>query len=302
MSIDLSHAAAFLRSHARVLDRRRFQALVTGEDADRRAVIDALDAYRNSDGGYGWGLEPDLRAPESQPGAALHALEAIADAGPATSPRTTMLLDWLDSISLPDGGLPFALPIADPTGCAPFWVHADPAESSLQITAAVAAQAYRAARWDRTLADHPWVQAATRFCFEAIRRIEDQPFAYVLSFALQFLDAASDAHPEAAELLDRLARFIPSDGALPVEGGAAGETVHLASEPGRPLRQLLDPRSVVDELDRLERAQQPDGGWPVDFASYSAAAALEWRGYATIAALTTLRADERWPSIPNELA
>lgn len=138
MSIHLGRARAFIVSHARVLDRRRFEALTTDSDTARQAIIRALDAYRNPDGGYGWGLEPDLRAPESQPGGALHALEALADAGPVTSPHAVALLDWLDSVTLPDGGLPFALPILDPVACAPFWVQADAAESSLQITAAVA--------------------------------------------------------------------------------------------------------------------------------------------------------------------
>jgi hypothetical protein len=30
-------------------------------------ALAALDAYRNADGGFGWGLEPDVRAPGSQP-------------------------------------------------------------------------------------------------------------------------------------------------------------------------------------------------------------------------------------------
>ena len=46
-------------------------------------------------------------------------------------------------------------------------------------------------------------------------------------------------------------------------------------------------------IDRLERAQQSDGGWPVDFDSYSPAAALEWRGYTTVNAIATLRAHGR---------
>ena len=41
--------------------------------SDPSGLLAALDGYRNPDGGYGWGLEPDLRTPESQPGAALHA-------------------------------------------------------------------------------------------------------------------------------------------------------------------------------------------------------------------------------------
>ena len=39
--------------------------------------------------------------------------------------------------------------------------------------------------------------------------------------------------------------------------------------------------------------QQADGGWAVDFDSYSEAAALEWRGYATVAAVTILCANGR---------
>jgi hypothetical protein len=74
--IDLAAAGRFMAKHARILDRRRFE-LLTGK-TDASAVLAALSAYRNTDGGYGHGLEPDLRAPESQPSAALHAFEVFA--------------------------------------------------------------------------------------------------------------------------------------------------------------------------------------------------------------------------------
>lgn len=286
-----------MAAHARILDRRRFELFTADDNVDQHAaVLAAVDGYRNPDSGYGWGLEPDLRAPESQPGGALHALEAIADAGPATSPHTVALLDWLLSITLPDGGLPFALPVTNALACAPFWTHADPHTSSLQITAATACQAHRVAKWDEHAKNHPWLATATKYCFEAIQDMNEPPFAYVLSFALQLLDAAADTHPEAHELLRNLGRFVPADGALPVVGGAEGETLHLlhfAPEPGRPVRSLIDEDAVVDDLDRLENAQQRDGGWAVDFTSYSAAAALEWRGYATVGAVATLRMNGR---------
>src|SRR3954470_16308091 len=132
MDANLSAASSFMASHARTLHRRRFDLLVEG--GDPAPVLAAVDAYRNADGGYGWGLEPDLRAPESQPACALHALEAFADAAPATSPHAApsappppatsphaaQLCDWLESVSLADGGLPFALPVGDPAACAPF--------------------------------------------------------------------------------------------------------------------------------------------------------------------------------------
>jgi hypothetical protein len=301
MSIDLPLASRFMTTHARVLDRRRFEVLTTG--SGQEAVVSGLDVYRNPDGGYGWGLEPDLRAAESQPAGALHALEALVTAAPAASPHTVALLDWLQSVTLPDGGLPFALPVADPSGCAPFWTQADPSASSVQITAAVAAQAHLLARTDTTVRDHPWLATATGYCVDAIRALNDvdtPPFAYVLSFALHLLDAACDSGAadatEAMELLTNLGRFIPADGAVPVEGGAEGETLRLldiAPFPGRPVRMLLDGRAVTADLDRLERSQCTDGGWPVDFTSYSPAASLEWRGHATVRAVEVLRANGR---------
>lgn len=213
MRIDLDRARAFLAAHGRVLDRHRFEAIVTGSDPARSAVIAALDGYRNPDGGYGWGLEPDLRAPESQPAAALHAFEALVAAGPHRSPRVTDLLDWLDRSTLPDGGLPFALPIANPAACAPFWATADPTESSLQITAAVAAQAHRAAIHDETVRSHRWLERATNYCFEQIDRIDQRPPAYVLMFSLQLLDILAAQDADARRLLDRLMAYIPADGA-----------------------------------------------------------------------------------------
>ena len=46
---------------------------------------------------------------------------------------------------------------------------------------------------------------------------------------------------------------------------------------------------VKADLERVAGEQEEDGGWSVDFQSFSPAAALEWRGYATVRALTILR-------------
>ena len=292
VTVDLAAAASFLATHGRLLDRRRFEFLFAGADAD--AVLAAVDAYRNADGGYGWGLEPDLRAPESQPGGALHALEVFAEVGP--TPRAVEVCDWLGRVALPDGGVPFAVPVADPAGCAPFWVDADPRASSLQSTAFVAGVAHRVAVRDPAVAAHPWLARATRYCFDAIAALDSAPHAIVLRFAVGFLDATYDTHVEAPPLLDKLATFIPADGLVPVAGGAAGETMRpldFAPLPDRPTRRLFDAEVIADDLRRLAAGQQDDGGWRVDFDSYSPAASLEWRGYMTVGAVSLLRANQR---------
>jgi hypothetical protein len=292
MTVDLEGAKAFLATHARVLDRRRL-ALLLG-DGPARGVLDAVEAYGNPDGGYGWGLEPDLRSEESQPAAALHAFEAFAEAAPATTPRVAALCDWLQSTSLPDGGLPFALPIGDSAGCAPWWVGADQTASSLQITAAVAANAHRLARHDDGVARHPWLATATRYCLDAIRAVDEAPHAYELSFALQLLDAVADDDDDARRLLDHLGRYVPPDGVLPLAGGTETEALRpldVAPHPGRPVRALFADDVVDADLQRLADQQQPDGGWPVEWASSSPAAALEWRGYVTVRAVAVLQAN-----------
>jgi hypothetical protein len=299
MTPNLSAAESFMAAHARVLDRRRFELLLGG--GDPTAVLAAADGYRNPDGGYGWGLEPDLRSSESQPGGALHAFEAIADAGVAT-PRAVELCDWLDAVTLPDGGLPFALPVSDAAGVAPFWANADPSSSSLQITAYVAGAALRVAALDPAVAAHPWLRRASDYCLAAIGELGDAPFALAVTASLGFLDEVHATRPEADELIDRLGAAIPASGVLPVAGGAEDEAVRpldLAPYPDRPVRRLFDPEVIAAELARLADAQQDDGGWVVDFGSYSPQATLEWRGYATVRAVSILQRSD-YPGIGSE--
>lgn len=296
MSIDLAAAAAFMAGHARLLDRRRFELVLYPDDVGvARRIVSALEAYRNDDGGFGYGLEPDLRSVTSQPAGAGHAFETYAEVAPiVTSPRAVELCDWLATITRPDGGLPFGLHVPDPGSSAPFWTTAEPHASSLQISAFVARHAHALARHDRAVAEHPWLERVTEYCLSAIRALGDQPFAIELSFCVRLLDEIYDQRPEAAGLLDKLGRAVPPDGRVPVVGGAEGETMRaldFAPLPNRPARELFDAAVIDAELEQLIRDQQPDGGWRVDFDNYSPQARLEWRGYITVDRLRLLRAN-----------
>jgi hypothetical protein len=281
-----------MATHARVLDRRRFELVDSGTDPS--GALAALDGYRNPDGGYGWGLEPDLRSPESQPGGASHAFEVFEEIAPATSPHAPALCDWLASITLEDGGLPFAMPLGMTAGSAPWWTAADLSVSSLQITAIAAAAAQRVAAHDAAVAGHPWLERATNYCLDAIRALDEAPFAYVLAFAVHLLDAVHDSRPEAGELLQKLGSFIPADGRLRVRGGTEDEALNpldIAPYPDRPARQMIGANVIAADLERVAGAQRDDGGWTVDYLPISPAGALDWRGHATVRAIQILRAN-----------
>ena len=215
------------------------------------------------------------------------------DIAPATSPRAAALCDWLQTVTLPDGGVPFALPVRSRAGCAPFWADADPARSSLQITAIVTAMAHRAARHDPAVAGHPWLKRATDYCLQTLEAEGEEAEPMALAFAFQVLDVAD--RPEAEALIDRLGARIP-EGGMKVVGGSPDEymrPLNFTPLPGGPVRRLF-PGTVIDaELDRLEAQQEDDGGWPVEFASYSPAAELEWRGQLTVQALALLKRNGR---------
>lgn len=295
MGIDLDAARDFMATHARVLDRRRFE-LLEGQ-TDPSAVLAALDGYRNEDGGYGWGLEPDLRSPESQPGAALQAFEVFEEIAPATAPHAVALCDWLGSVSLRDGGLPFAVPLGITAGSGPWWREADLSTSSLQITSVSTAMALRVAVHDAAVASHPWLERATEYCTSEIEGTDEAPFAYVLSFSISFADALRESRPQDAErLLARLAEFVPDDGKVPVRGGTEDESLHvldLAPYPDRPARALFSDEVISADLDRVSSGQEGDGGWTVDFLKISPAGSLDWRGYATHRAIELLRRNGR---------
>jgi hypothetical protein len=291
---DTAAITDFMTTHARLLDRRRLDLALGQDDPD--AALAALAAYRNPDGGFGSAIEPDLRAPTSQPVGALHAFEVFEDIAPATSPMAKGLCDWLERTALPGGALPFALAGAASAGTASLWASADPATPSLHMTAVVAGIALRVGRHDPAVAEHPWLRAATRYILDETAKLTEPPHPIALRYILQFLDALTDRQPEVEPELRRLAAFVPPSATMPVAGGTAEEAMRpldFSPHPDRPLRALIDPAVIEADLDRLEADQRADGGWDVDWATWSPAGALEWRGWATVRAVLILRANGR---------
>src|SRR5918998_5528909 len=99
MPIDVEAAERFVLANARLLDRHRLAELLHG--APTAPVLQALRAYRNPDGGFGHALEPDVRAPQSEPAAALHALEVLSGIGALDDPMVAGAAAWVAGIAAP---------------------------------------------------------------------------------------------------------------------------------------------------------------------------------------------------------
>jgi hypothetical protein len=281
---DLGAAEQFIAAHGRLLERRRFAHLFGDGATTTERVLAALEAYVNPDGGVGL-LEPDLRTPASQPSAVLYALDVLDELALTGAPFVAPALDWLQTVTNDDGGVPFVLPSAKGWPHAPWWAPADDPPSSLLMTAGLAGAAHRLG------IEHPWVDDATSYVWAAVPALSvDDPYAF--RYTINFLDAVPDRARAAAEL-DRLAGDVPQDGVLRVAAGADGETLgalEVAPRPDHAGRRLFPDELIERELDHLAGTQQDDGGWTFTWAAWNPAVAWEWRGMVTIEALKTLRA------------
>jgi hypothetical protein len=276
--MNLDAARNFLHANARVLERRRFAHLFDGGPAE--PVVDAIRAFRNRDGGFGHAIEPDMRAPESQPVGVQTAMEILHEIGVHDDPMIGPAADWLQSVTREDGGIPFVLETDAPH--APWWRSSD--ASSVTQTAANAAALHSLG------VSHPWLQGADEFLFARIAQIdasrvgEDIGLGYDVLFSVHFLDAHPD-DARAGAALDSLAPIPTAD-----LGSEHPSALDLSPRPGSRTRRFFD---VESDLDALERAQQDDGGWRVAWPDWNAAAAVEWRGVATVNALSLLRSNGR---------
>ncbi|ANS68397.1 hypothetical protein SLINC_6173 [Streptomyces lincolnensis] len=290
----LARAEHFVWLTARVLEQRLFAYHFLDGDAD--PVETALDAYRGADGGYGHGLEPDLRGPLSQPLHTGHALRVLDAIGRCGGQRVERVCRYLTSVTTPDGALPAILPGQQAYPTAPFLpVPADP-PSELLATGPVVGLLHRNEVW------HAWLFRATDFCWQAVESLE-RSHPYEIQAAVAFLDSAPD-RPRAEAVADRLGRLVRDQrlatldpdhlDAHPVPPGYAPDEHHFPYDYARTPDSLARAWFTDDEmsrsLDHLLTEQEDDGGWPIRRRRWAPSTALEARPMVTIAALRTLHA------------
>jgi len=283
---DLKSAASFLAGHGRVLERRRFDRLFG--DGDAGPVRDAVAAYRNEDGGFGHGLEPDCRCPDSQPAAIELAFRILDEADAWDAPLVSGACDWLQAHAATGGGATFVEASAEGWPHAPWWVAEEGRPASLIATGLIAGTLLARA------VSHPWLDRASEVMWSRIDELT-APSAYEMRGVLRFLDCVPD-RDRAQRAFDRVGPLLLECKLVTLDPDEAGEVhtpLDFAPSPRSLARQLFDARTISAHLDRMAGGQSADGGWTFNWFEWSPAAALDWRGFMTIEALMVLRTNDR---------
>jgi hypothetical protein len=284
MDNQFSAARDFILRQGRLLDRRLFATCFEGAPA--AGVIEALRGYRNGDGGFGHGLEPDKRCPASLPIDVEIALQALATAGTVDQPMVVSACDYLAKVAAcvnTGGAVPLAFPVIEAYPRAEHWTDWT-YEPALNPTAGLVGL-IRQLR-----VDHAWVDAAADWCWEQLAAAELPADAHALREVLVFLEHAPErdrADAIAGKVRDQLgaASWFRLD---PDDSGYGLSPLSIAPAADSRWRVLFSEDVLKAHLDRLERDQQRDGGWPISWEPPSEAARLEWRGAVTVDALRTL--------------
>jgi len=297
---DFDAAAAFVAANARVIDRRRFQRLFGDDDA--QPVRDAVAAYRTADGGFGYALEPDCRAPGSQSLAVEMALRIMDETDAWDEALVRGACDWLAAVAPAEGGAAFVEPTLAGWPHAPWWVAEEGHPASVIATALIAGTLHARGF------SHPWLDRATELTWTLIDALYDhggttplappaaEPGPYDMRAVFSFLQRVPD-RDRAREVFGRVGPLILDRKLVTLDPETPGEVhfpLDFAPEPDSLGRELFDEATIKANLDHLAQAQLDDGGWTFNWLAWSPAAERDWRGFLTVDALRVLRANGRW--------
>jgi hypothetical protein len=273
----------FILREGRVLEQR--QAAAIFDDGPVSGVIDALRGYRNPDGGFGHGLEPDKRCPASLAIDVEMALSAMIAVGAVDDEMGRRACDFLASIATPEGAVALSSPVVEDYPRAVHWSEWTYVPG-LNPTAGLVGHLHQLG------VEHPWVTQATEWCWSAVEDEALPDDAHAVREVLVFLEDVPDrprADGLAPQVVEHLAtaRHFRSD---PLDPEYGVTPLHIVPSPASRWRHLFADDLIAGHLDRLARDQQPDGGWAITWEPPSTAATLEYRGIMTLWALRVLAA------------
>lgn len=281
-------AKDFILTNARMIERRLFQFHFENDNPE--GVFNAVYTYRNSDGGFGHGMEPDTASPESQPLFSIMALETLDEVGYLT--KEIILNDFMpyfESITTERGGIPWM-----------FRPKSDyPCESHFKTVkewAALSTTAPLLGILEKHKIDIPWMKRAEEFVWSEFERIQDKHvFCYLcVPRWLTFL-TNTKSKGKANKRISNLKKWILAEGIICSDKSDDGwglygkpHSLNYANSTESILYSIFNKETIEADLQTLIEKQKEDGPWDTWYG-ISEGTKLEWAGIQTLWVLKTLK-------------
>lgn len=294
-------AARFMHENARPLEKALFQYHF--ERGSRTSVLAAMVPYQNPDGGFGHGLEPDIRAPVSSVIATVTALDILrrirADEDTPGLPAALAYL--VETYDVERERWPIVPPEVEDAPHAPWWNFADSEENFRGFWANPRASVVAYLQQFSRLTPSPFGESVRQAAIEDLMRYSQRMEKHDLLCFIDLMETENLPREQYESIVDKLRRALPHSLELdPAKWGGYGlRPLQAIYYPGSPLAGVIDPEIIDANLDYEIETQENDGSWAPNWswdfidAGEWAKAEREWRGILTLRQLKTLRAYSR---------
>lgn len=281
-------ARDFILTNARMIERRMFEFYFANGSKD--GVFHAVYAYRNPDGGFGHGMEPDTASPESQALFSIMALEILDEVGYLNKEIIlTDFMPYFESITTDKGGIPW---MYRPKSTYPCQEHF----KSVKEWAALSTTAPLLGILEKYNIDIPWMKNAERFVWTEFERIQDKHIFCHLCVPrwLVFLEHTR-SQEKAQEKIADLKKWISNNGVICEDKADDGwglygkpHSLIYAPSPDSMLSSIFSKTIIEADMEELIKRQKDDGRWDTWYG-ISEGTKLEWAGMQTLWSLRVLQ-------------
>lgn len=290
-------ARAFLLARARPLERALYAHVFEGADA--KAALDALAAYQNADGGFGRGIEPDLRTPASSAIGTSVALQTLRDTNtPAAHPLVERAMAYL--LATYDAARevwPIIPAAANDAPHAPWWTWSEAlAENWGDFRANPRAEIVGYLYDYATLVPPELLARLTDAVIAHAEALPDQMEMHDLLCYLRLVETRTMPDIARERLHERLARAVRATVVFDADawGGYGLMPLDVAPAPNAAFAGEVH-NAVERNLDYAIGQQAADGSWSPAWSWEDAyleawaTARVEWQGVLTLKMLRSLR-------------
>lgn len=280
-------ARAFILTNARMIERRLFHFYFG--DGDAQGVFHAVYAYRNADGGFGHGMEPDTSSPESQPLFSIMALETLDEVGYLNAEMILRdFMPYFERITTSKGGIPWMFKPKSDYPCEGHF-------KTVKEWAALSTTAPLLGFLEKHKIQIPWMEKAEQFVWSEFDRIKEKHvFCYLcVPRWLTFLKYTK-SQKRAKQTLNNLKKWILEEGVICKDKSDDGwglygkpHSLNYAPSPSGILSSLFTDKLIEADLIEIIKKQKANGSWDTWYG-ISEGTKLEWAGMQTLWTLKML--------------